>query len=248
MMFSIIMPNFNGEFFLKDAIQSVLNQTLTDWELIIIDDGSSDSSEKIVESIIEKDDRIKLLKNEKNLGAGLSRNRGIEIAKGRYIAFLDSDDKWVSSKLEAQLEFIQAKRAKVAFSSFKIINAKSEEVAMFLAPKEVTYKGLLKTNSIGNLTGVYDSDYFGKVYFRKEKHEDYILWLTLLKKIERGYGQESFLAYYRKHSDGISHNKFKAMSWQWRIYRSIEKLTLIESLYYSYFYIYNGLTKYKRIK
>ena len=242
---SIITPSYNSEKYIFQTIESVLNQTYENWEMIIVDDASIDNSINIIESYTKKDNRIKLIKLKKNNGPAIARNVGIKNAKGRYIAFLDSDDLWLPTKLEKQINFMKKNDVGLCYSSYYLIDEKSNNIGKFNIPKEkVTYFELLKTCIIGNLTAIYDIEKVGKVFMENVGHEDYTLWLKILKKIHCAYGIKEPLAQYRIYYNSISSNKFRAAKWQWNIYRNIEKLNLFESLYYFMHYIWNGIKKY----
>lgn len=153
---SIITPTYNSDFFISDTIESILLQTYKNWELIVIDDYSSDSTIQIVQSFIKEHSNIKLLKNQSNQGAAISRNKGIEAAKGDYIAFLDADDLWKPEKLEKQVVFMQAENSDVCYSSYDLMDEQGEILnKQVKALKVLPYKKLLKSNYIGNLTGIY---------------------------------------------------------------------------------------------
>ena len=242
---SIIMPSYNSSKFIEKSINSVLNQTYQNWELIIVDDNSKDNSLEIIKSF--KDSRIKSFHNGRNLGAARSRNRAIKKAKGRYIAFLDSDDLWKEDKLEKQISFMQKNSIDFSYSAYDLIDEEDKLLGSFTPPKKVNYKDLLKTCSIGCLTAIYDTKNFGKVYMPDiPKGQDYGLWLKILKKIEFAYSFDEPLAIYRIRKKSISSNKLKAIKHQWNIYRNLEKLSHFSSFYYLLHYGYNGIKKYKR--
>jgi len=240
---SIIMPLYNCEKFITETIESVISQTYSHWELIVVDDKSIDNSPTIVENFLHKDSRIKLISLDKNSGPTNARNRAIEEAKGRYIAFLDSDDIWLPNKLQYQLAFLNDNNLVLTYSTYETIDEKSEYINTRHCVPLITYKDMLKTNQIGNLTGIYDVDYFGKVYLENTGHEDYILWLKLLKEIPYTKGITQVLAQYRIVGDSISANKFKVLKWQWNVYRKVEKLTVLQSIYYFIFYMYYAIKK-----
>lgn len=239
---SIIMPCFNAKKYILDAINSVLEQTYPYWELIIIDDCSTDGSADLILEYFGKDKRIKMVRLKQNSGIAVARNTGIELANGRYIAFLDSDDLWLPFKLEKQLDFMQKNNLALTYSSYFIIDRNGKIIGIRNAPKMLTYKMLLKSNFIGNLTGIYDISVLGKVYSENVKHEDYTLWLKILKKVKYAKGIQEPLAKYRV-SVGYSKNKLKAALWQWNILREIEGLNIIKSLYYFSWYIFYGIKK-----
>lgn len=245
---SIITPLHNSGRFLKESIESVLRQTFSRWELILIDDCSTDESAGICQHYVQLDSRIKYFRLGENLGVAAARNKGTEAASGRFIAFLDSDDVWHSQKLEKQINYIKHFNTPLTYSSYHVIDENNNIVAEYDAPTQVCYKLLLKSNFIGNLTGIYDVSHFGKRYMNSYHHEDYIFWLALLKEIPEARGIPEKLAKYRKTSSSLSSNKLKTITWQWKIYREVEQLSITESFYYLLFYIYFGLTKYKKVR
>ncbi len=240
---SIVMPLYNGEVFVLDSIRSVLDQTYKNWELIIVDDVSTDNSFTIVEEYIKSEPHISLYQLSQNSGAAVARNYAIELAKGRYISFLDCDDMWLPEKLEKQIQFLDKHALVLTYSAYHTIDENSKYINMRNVPPVISYEDMLKSNQIGNLTGIYDVDFFGKVYMENVGHEDYVLWLKLLKQIPYTKGLTQILAQYRIMSNSISSNKLKVLKWQWHIYRKIEKLTILQSSYYFIFYVYNALKK-----
>ncbi|EAZ79796.1 glycosyltransferase family 2 protein [Algoriphagus machipongonensis] len=244
MLVSIITPVHNSIEHVEEAIQSILKQTYTNWELILIDDKSSDSSLEVLHAYEEKDSRIHLLKNEKNKGAALTRNRGIEASKGRFIAFLDSDDLWEPTKLETQIAFMLEKGHAFTYTSYLTFRNDNEEVGVLEVPEKVNHNDLLKTCSIGCLTAMYDTEVLGKVYMPIiSKRQDYALWLKILKEIPFAYGINTPLAKYRLRSDSISGNKLKAAGYQWKVYREFENLSIFQASYYFIHYSIFGVIK-----
>lgn len=162
---SIITPTYNSSRFIIDTIESVVNQTYPDWELIIIDDASTDSTIKIIEEHLQYYSNIKLLKNLTNKGAAFTRNRGIEIAKGNYIAFLDGDDIWKPHKLEVQIAFMEKHKLAVCYSSYDLMDEHGNSLEKtVMALSRLSYTKFLKSNYIGNLTGIYNAKMLGKIY------------------------------------------------------------------------------------
>lgn len=242
MLVSIITPCYNAEKYIMQTIESVLLQTYPYWELIIVDDCSTDNSVKIIEKFAQKDGRIKLFKLENNSGPAVAKNCGIKFARGRYIAFLDADDLWLPEKLEKQIDFMNKEKLAMTYSSYFIIDRNNNVIGIRKSPNVLTYKKNLKSNFVGNLTGIYDTLLVGKIYAENVKHEDYTLWMKILKKIEYAKGIQEPLAKYRT-SVGISKNKLKAALWQWNILRKIENLNIIKSLYYFSWYIFYGIKR-----
>lgn len=243
---SIITANYNCEAFISDTIDSIQAQSFKDWELLIVDDNSSDRGIEIIKAYMQNDERIKLLQNDTNLGAAKTRNRAIKIAKGRFIAFLDSDDLWKKDKLEKQLKFMKDNKYAFTYTSYDLIDESSSDLGEFLANGSVKYSDLLKTCNIGCLTAVYDTSILGKVEMPDIlKRQDYGLWLRLLKKVKWAYAMNDKLSTYRIRKNSISSNKLKAAGYQWKIYREVEKLNIFSSTYYFVNYTVNGLLKYK---
>lgn len=245
MKVSIITPSYNSEKYIAESISSVLNQTYTNWEMIVIDDFSTDNTKAIVKEFANSDNRIKLVELEKNSGAAIARNRGIELATGRFIAFLDSDDLWLEDFLNKSIYFMVENNYKLVFSSYKRVDDHLNPILNdFIVPDKVCYSDILKTNSISCLTGIYDASKLGKIYMEDVKREDYTLWLKILKKIDFAYGILEPLAMYRIRNNSSSRDKLLMASEQWKVYRHIEKFGFIRSTYYFIFYTINGFKKY----
>src|SRR5690554_4163648 len=243
---SIISPSYNSSSYITNTIDSVLSQTNNNWEMLIIDDCSTDNSVEVIQSFIDKDPRIKLIQLTENSGAAVARNKGIEAAKGRYIAFLDSDDAWSPDKLEKQLAFMQANDYPFTFAAYDKVNEAGKVFGHVGVPDKVTYSDLLKSCSIGCLTAMYDTQFFGKVYMPLiRKRQDLGLWLKLLKKTKYAYGLNETLGFYKVRKDSISANKKIAALFTWRLYRDIEKLSLPKASYYFSHYAVRGLLRTK---
>ncbi len=244
---SIITPVFESELFIKLTIESVLNQTYQNWELIIIDDASSDGSVKIAESFATKDERINLIKLDSNKGPAAARNRGIKEASGRYIAFLDSDDLWHEEKLYKQLKFMKKNHYAFTYTGFEKINEEGKVIGAIIPYKEeVCYYDLLKSNHIGCLTAMIDLKILGcKMYMPNiKKRQDQGLWLEILKEIDKAYCLYEILGQYRIREGSISVNKIDNLKYQWKLYRNIEKINIVKSFYYMTFYAFYGMRKY----
>jgi len=245
-MVSIITPAYNSEQFISQTIESVLCQTYTNWEMIIVDDGSTDNSVQIVEKYIQKDSRIKLIKLEKNSGPAIARNKAISEAKGRYIAFLDADDLWLAEKLNKQILFMDNNNLSFTYSSYHLIDENNHMFGTFKTRGYISYKSMLKTCSVGCLTAIYDTQVLGKQYMPNiAKRQDYGLWLQILKDINSTKGIIEPLATYRIVSNSVSSNKLTAALYQWKIYRDVEKLNLWKSIYYFVHYAIYGIVKYR---
>lgn len=243
---SIITPNCNTEKYIGDTIMSVLNQTYENWEMIIVDDCSKDNSITIINKFLKIDNRIKLVRLKENKGAAVSRNKAISLAKGKFIAFLDSDDLWMPTKLEEQLNFMIHNNYEFTYTSYKRINEKGEDIKSdIICEKELTYKKMLTSNKIGCLTVIYNANSLGKCFMPEiRKRQDYALWLKILKKVPKAYGLNVKLSTYRIREGSISNNKLEMLRWNWILYKKIEKLNYLESIFYLLNNIYNKfLTK-----
>jgi len=243
---SIIMPLYNSARFVKKAIESVISQTYQDWELLVINDCSKDESQSVVEDLAKRDSRIRMLHTDlPSGGPAIPRNLGVEQAQGRYIAFLDSDDMWYPKKLEEQLPLFEDPETVIVFSYYRKMR-EDEGVSMEIvkSPKRVNYRQLLKGNVIGNLTGIYDTQKVGKHYFMTVGHEDYVYWLHILKQGGFATNTQKLHGLYRITTGSVSNNKFKAMRWDWYIFRHIEKLSFPYACYCFAHYAVKGLIKY----
>jgi glycosyltransferase involved in cell wall biosynthesis len=241
---SIITPLYNSENFISKTIDSVLNQTYKNWEMIIVDDCSTDSGVNIVKRYQKECKKIKLIKLNDNSGAAVTRNVAIKKANGRFIAFLDSDDYWHPEKLKKQISFMLNNNYAFTYTYYQNVDINNKKGKIITAPDNVTYHGLLDSGVIGCLTAIYDSNKLDKVYMPLiRKRQDYALWLKILKKDIKAYCLDEVLAYYRKGNDSISSNKLSAAKYQWKIYREIEKLSLLKSLYHFIKYFYLGTIK-----
>ena len=245
-MFSIVMPCYNSGTYIRQAINSVRGQTYQDWELLVVDDGSTDNSADIIKGMEQTDGRIKYLKTNAPSGSPIvPRNIGVKNALGRYIAFLDSDDAWLPNKLERQMKmFEQYEDMAICFSNYEKMTEQGERNNRIIkAPSVTTYRQLLFGNVIGCLTAVYDIGKVGKVFFQNHSHEDYILWLDILKQGYVARNTNTVEALYRVRENSVSSNKLKTLSWQWDIYRNVEKIGLLRSSYYFLNYAYRAFKK-----
>lgn len=247
---SVITPLYNCSDFLEQTIQSVLSQTYKNWEMIMVDDCSKDNSLEIAQRYAAQDSRIKVIQLDKNSGAAVARNTAIEAAKGRFIAFLDSDDLWLPSKLEQQIDFMLQNNVAFSYTAYKKINEKGEVFGFVGVPQKVSYKQLLKTCVIGCLTAVYDTEKLGKVYMpTNTKREDFATWLNILKQIDFAHGLTAPLAQYRVYANQTSGKKASMAKENWRLYRDLEKLNFFQASYYFGHYAVNGVlrTKFPRL-
>ncbi len=242
---SIIVPVYNAGLFLDSTIESVLAQTYTNWELILVNDQSTDGSKLVAEEYL-KDKRIHWVDMKKNSGAATSRNAGIELAKGRYIAFLDADDLWDKNKLTKQIAFMQKNDCAFSFTGYEfatpsgIPNGKKVSV-----PKTITYKQALKNTTIFTSTVIFDAEKLQKesVKMPAVSSEDTATWWRVLKTIPKVYGLNEALTIYRRYSGSLSANKKTAIRRIWRLYRKVEKINVAKSFYYFSFWAVNAIRR-----
>lgn len=228
---SIITPTYNSEAFISETITSVQNQTYPYWEMIIVDDASTDNTVEIIKQFVEKDNRIKFFVLDENQGPGNARQTALEQTTGRYISFLDSDDLWKTEKLEKQLAFLNQNKTGFSFSSYECIDENGEPIGkMVVAPKTLTYNMLFFGNFVGNLTGIYDSGKFGKIAISKiKKRQDWIMWLEILKQIRKAPSIQESLAYYRIRQNSVSSSKMRLLKYNYAVYRKYHKLSVVYS-------------------
>lgn len=227
------MPSYNSEEFIEESIKSVINQEYKNWELIISDDNSTDKTIQIVESIQATDLRIKFLKSKKNRGPAVARNSAIKRAKGRYIAFLDSDDLWSKDKLSKQIKFMKDENVALCYGRYNSIDEQGNVLNKApRLPSKIDYNSLLCNQVIGCLTAVYDSNLCGKVYMPLiKKRQDFGLWLKLLKKVGYAHCCDSVIGTYRVRKNSVSSNKFVAVYYTWKLFTEVEHLSPIKAGY-----------------
>lgn len=228
---SIIMPSYNTAKFIEDTIKSVLDQTYTNWELIIVDDCSKDNTDKVVKKFLS-DQRIKYLKNKENKGAAFSRNYALREAKGKWIAFLDSDDLWEPNKLEKQIKFMETNNYAFTYTNYKEINEESESLnTIVTGPKKINKTVFYNFCYPGCLTVMYDAEKVGLIQIENlAKNNDYAMWLKVIKKVKYCYLLDEVLASYRKRTNSISSgSKFKLIKHHYILYKVGEKRNPIDS-------------------
>jgi len=231
-MVSIIMPSYNTASYIKESIQSVLNQTYTNWELIIVDDCSTDETEEVLATIT--DSRIKYFKNKENSGAAISRNKALREARGQWIAFLDSDDLWLPNKLEKQINFMKNNGYKFSYTNYEEIDMASNKTGVRITgPKKITKMGMYNYCWPGCLTVMYDANEIGLIQIEDiKKNNDYAMWLKVCQKADC-YLLDEVLAQYRKGRVGsVSTHSIRTMiSWHYMLYHEAEKMGKLESLF-----------------
>lgn len=233
-LISIIIPTYNCGAFIGETIESVQNQTYPKWEMIIVDDCSKDNTFDVVQKYQNIDKRIKYYQLEKNSGAAVARTKAMQLAIGAYIAFLDSDDLWYPEKLEVQLKFMVKKQINFSCTSYEKINADGTPLNKIIKSKvKVDYNRVLLDCPVGNSTVMYNVNKMGKfVVPNIRKRNDDALWLQMLKKEKYIYGMPEVLMKYRIRKNSISSNKLKLVKYHWELYRKIENLSVLSSVFH----------------
>lgn len=242
---SIITPCFNSGKELLETIKSVQGQKYENYEHLIVDDYSNSTLSSEIQLVISLDHKIRHIKRSWNAGPAVTRNRGIEEAKGRFIAFLDADDIWYPEKLEKQIKFMLDNDVALSYTSYDVIDQSGTIIGRRTPPPILTYFDILKSNQIGCLTAIYDTEKLGKVYMPNiAKRQDMGLWLKILKSGVNAIGLvDEPLAQYRIGAQSVSSKKTSVLKYQWRLYREVENLSFLRSLYYFSVYVYRGLTR-----
>jgi len=232
---SIIMPVYNGEKYIAKSINSVIKQSYLNWELIIVNDNSNDRTQSIIREFVLTDDRIYSHNLIKNQGVANARNIGIKKSKGRFIAFLDSDDLWHEDKLYYQISKMSQEKHKFSFTAYEVINSDDRFIKTIKVPTKISYSKLKFYNPIGCLTVIIEKDLIKKTLFPKIKHEDYVFWLEILKNNKiSAYGYSDTLAQYRKYSGSLSAKKHKTLLWTFAIHKKYFKSGLFISMFYTF--------------
>ncbi|MFL9650016.1 glycosyltransferase family 2 protein [Exiguobacterium chiriqhucha] len=247
-LISIIMPAYNSANHIKQAINSVLDQSYKHWELIVIDDGSRDSTKSVIELEEKKDPRIRLYVNSNNKGVSETRNKGVNLAKGKWIAFLDSDDMWHPEKLEQQLKLAYHKGAQFIFTGASYIDVNGKAFSgVFNVPAMVNYDDLKKHNVISCSSVLIEKELMNHVKMEgDEMHEDYAAWLKILKMGVCAYGINQPLLIYRISSESKSGNKIKSIKMTYNVFRFLKNSPII-SIFYTISHTMAAYKKYKKI-
>ena len=244
---SIITPNFNTEKFVAKTIESVLKQTYDNWEMIIVDDASTDKSVEIIKKYASNEPRIHLIQLDKNNGQGNARNIATKFASGDYIAFLDSDDIWHPDKITIHIRFMLEKNADFSHTSYGFIDESDNRIMQtyHVSSYPVSYKNLLKRTEIGCLTVIYKIKTVGKRFMPLLKRkQDYALWLEILKDGFVSHPLDEELAYYRQRKGSTTNNKFNLIIDHYKFLRRTQSLNPFLALYYTLAWGLNGLKKY----
>lgn len=240
---SVVMPSYNTARFIKESIQSVQAQTYKNWELIIVDDCSNDGTKEVLDQI--DDSRIRYFQNDINSGAAVSRNRAIREAKGKWIAFLDSDDLWMPDKLEKQIKFMEENQYYFSYTDYFEIDEQSKKNGRYVTgPKKIDHVGMLNYCWPGCLTVMYNAEIVGLVQIRDiKKNNDYAMWLKVSKKVDC-YLLNEQLAAYRKRSGSISNQKYISLiKWHYRLFIEAEEKDCFISIIYTARNLFFGFIK-----
>jgi len=243
---SVILPYYKKEKFIKKTITSIINQSYQNFEIIIIDDENSSQSTKVLKEIKKISKKILVFKNQKNLGAGLSRNKAIKFAKGKFIAFCDCDDLWKKTKLKKQINFMKNLNANFSFTSYEIINNRGTVIKSLIADSEMNYHKLLKSCDIGLSTVMINSKIFKNKNFKFPKiitKEDYVLWLKLSINGVKMFGLNQKLTSWRKAEKSLSSNSLQKIFDGYKVYRYYLKFNIIKSFLYLIRLSFNSLDK-----
>ncbi|MCM3571131.1 teichuronic acid biosynthesis protein TuaG [Neobacillus mesonae] len=244
-LISIITPSYNASLFIEETIESVKKQTFKDWEMVIVDDCSTDETPAILKRYEQENDRIRVVYLERNSGAAVARNEALKQAKGRFVAFLDSDDCWKPDKLEKQLNFMLSNNYAFTFTGYEIISNDGEPLnKQVAAPTMISYNDMLKNTIIGCLTVMIDRYKTGPIQMPNIRtRQDLATWLAILKKGIPAYGLNEILAEYRIGNPSISKNKWKAAKMNWFVYRKVEKLNVLKACWCFSHYAFNAVVK-----
>lgn len=245
-LISIIMPAYCAKSTIGEAIQSVLEQTYPNWELIVANDCSPDDTALIVEAFSRQDKRVMLVNAEINGGPATARNLALCKARGRWIAFLDSDDFWLPTKLSKTIEFAKLNDSALTYTGYKRVNADCTVTGDYIsAPSSLNYYQLLGNTAINTSTVLIDRSKTGVFFMKNTYYDDFACWLDILKRGFIAYGLNVDLTRYRVLSGSVSRNKIKSAFEVWKAYRNVESLGLVMSSKYFVTYALNAFLKYK---
>ena len=246
---SVIMPAYNCEKYIEIAIRSVITQTYQNWELLVIDDGSTDTTPDIVKALSLEDPRIQLIANPENLGVAKTRNKGFELSNGGYVALLDCDDVWLPEKLEKQVSLAQNTGVDIIYCSYSIVDETGKKIcADFIVPDKTSYEEMLIKSVISCSTALLSRTIIENYSFRTDYyHEDFLLWLELMRDQKSACGVVDVLAEYRILCGSRSSNKLKTALGRWKIYRQYMKVPFFKSIKLIMQYAFLAVSKYRRI-
>ena len=239
---SVVMPAYNKQDVIAESVRSVIAQTFPHWELLVVDDASTDGTLSVANRLAEDDSRIRVVALKENGGIANARNVGMAAAQGQYLAFLDSDDLWLPKKLQVQMEFICRHGASFTFTRYRRFGPNGSLGPPVKIPEKVNYERLLRGNAIGCLTVMLDRAKIPIFSMPNVRHEDYVSWLHILKQGYTAWGVQEDLARYRISSTSVSADKKRSAAWTWAIYRHIENLSFIKALWCFINYAIHAIT------
>ena len=236
---------------MPETIESVINQTWQNWELILVDDHSQDSTPDILEDYQKKEKRIKPIFLKQNVGPGRARNEGVKASQGKFLAFLDGDDLWPKDKIEKQVSFMLTFQYEFSYTGYEKIDeygASMNQVIRYKPNTSLSYEDILKSCSIGCSTAMIDIRKHGKIYMPEIPRkiwlsQDYVNWISIYQHIDRAWYLDEVLMKYRIHKNALSRNKLKQALTQWKVYRIVAKLNLVRTIYYFIHYAFRGVLK-----
>jgi teichuronic acid biosynthesis glycosyltransferase TuaG len=239
---SIITTTYQSEKFIKHTINAIINQTYTNWELLITDDSSTDTTINIIKSYIDNDARIKLFILPSNFGVAIARNNSLKYASGRFIAFCDSDDIWTYNKLKDQINFMIYNNYFFTYTNYNYLNNDYTLGKLIISPNMVNYRNILKNNYIGCSTVIYDNTMVDNFFPIMKKRQDWAMWISILSKIDYAYCYPFSLTLYRKHNNSLSNNKFKLIKYNYNVYNQYLKFNHLKSMFYFIRFIFYYFT------
>jgi teichuronic acid biosynthesis glycosyltransferase TuaG len=244
---SIITPAYNAARFVEPAARSAIAQTYENWEMLIVDDCSKDSTREILARLARTDPRIRPIEHERNGGPAAARNTAISNARGDYLAFLDSDDLWLPGKLESQLSFMREKKSALSFTQFRRIDEGGvKEGRLVDVPPAMRYRDLLHDTAIATSTVIVDRRIAGDFRMKSTYYDDYAAWLEILRRGHVAHGLRADLMRYRVVGQSVSRNKWKSAKMVWRVYRQVEGLSILDSALCFSSYAFRGWRKYRQ--
>ena len=249
-LISIVMPSYNCSSFIKETVDTVISQTYKNWELIIVDDCSTDDTLMVLKQLTKQDSRIQYIKLEKNSGAAVARNMGIAVSKGEYIAFLDSDDLWREDKLEKQVAFMTDNKCKFSFTGYDLVDKNGNSLNKIVyAPNKISYDRLLYDTPVFTSTVMYNRSFFKDERMPVMKNgEDVAMWLQMVKKVPYACGLQECLVSYKKRDASLSSGVITKLKRRWAIYRVAEKIPLYKACILYIQYLFCVIRKRKSLK
>ena len=244
---SIVVPVYNSEKFIKETVETVRAQDYQNWELLLVNDCSTDNSKDEIKKYEKEDSRIRLIDLKENSGAAIARNTGMKEAKGKYIAFLDADDLWKNTKLKKQIEFMQKNDYEFTYTGYEFADENGNKLGKVVkVPEKINYKQALKNTTIFTSTVMFNVDKLGKELINMpnvRRGQDTATWWKVLKTGIIAYGLQESLSMYRRSNNTLSSNKIKALKRTWNLYRNVEKLSFFSSLYSFAWYCFNAVKR-----